>query len=75
MFEIIALPNPSQLKESSVNDAMDTPKIEVNFSKYKKRTSSMLSSNFEGCSGHFSFKKFATDVCVCVCYNWHVRVI
>lgn len=36
MFEIIALPNPSQLKESSVNDAMDTPKIEVNFSKYKR---------------------------------------
>lgn len=29
MFEIIALMNPIQLKESSVNDAIDTPNREV----------------------------------------------
>jgi hypothetical protein len=29
MLEIIALMKPVQLKESSVNDAIDTPKIKV----------------------------------------------
>jgi hypothetical protein len=33
MFEIIALPKPSQLKDSSVSDAIDTPKIKVEFSR------------------------------------------
>jgi hypothetical protein len=44
MLEIIALMKPVQLKESSVNDAIDTPKIKVKdcingqLMKHKTRT-------------------------------------
>lgn len=34
MFEIIALPKPSQLKESSVSDAIETPELQVKSIKY-----------------------------------------
>jgi len=41
-LEIIALMKPIQLKESLVNDAIDTPKIKV--TSYRLQITSMVSS-------------------------------
>jgi len=64
MLEIIAQMKPVQLKESSVNDAIDTPKIKVtdciNGQLIKHKTQPHTAFRFKWSVGIVKFEKLAT---------------